>query len=311
VITGELSERADRLRRDRVPFVFATVVRAQRPTSARVGDTAVILPDSTIEGFVGGVCAESTVRLYAAKALERGEPLFLRIVPGGTGADEEADEAGETVVAHNPCLSGGTIELLLEPQLPEPHMIIVGDAPIARALEALARDSGYDVLRADSPEIGPDADAVIVASHGQNEEPVLSSALGAGVGYVALVCSDVRGAAVRASLDLADELRSKLHAPAGLPIGAQSPAEVAIAILAEIVAERRAHPAEGGERDGVTAPEALARPGTAVDPVCGMEVVVSDATLHVDIEGERVYFCREQCRSTYLERRAADATAPA
>jgi xanthine dehydrogenase accessory factor len=311
VISGELSDRAERLRSDRVPFVVATVVRAQRPTSARVGDTAVILEDSTIEGFVGGICAQATIRLYAAEALARGEPLVLRIVPAGGEGGDATDGLGETIVAHNPCLSGGMIELLLEPQLPAPRMVVVGDAPIARALEGLAREAGYDVLRTDSPAIGPDSDAaaVIVASHGENEEPVLTSALNAGIGYVALVCSEVRGAAVRDSLELPAELRQRLHAPAGLRIGAQSSAEVAVAILAEIVAERSSQPAAGSELGGVTAPAALARPATAVDPICGMEVVASDATLHVDLDGERVYFCREQCRTTYLEGRAADAAA--
>jgi xanthine dehydrogenase accessory factor len=309
MMRGELARRAEDLLGSRVPFVSATVVRARHPTSVRPGDAALVLADGTIEGFVGGTCAQASVRLHAARVLETGEPLVLRLVPGNhesgaAGAGEEADAPDGTVVEHNPCLSGGSIELFLEPQLPPPRMVVVGDAPIARALEALARATGYDVLRGDPSEVEPQTTdaAVVVASHGEGEEPVLVQALERGVGYVALVSSAVRGAAVRDALDVAPELRSRLHAPAGLPIGASSPAEVAIAILAELVAAGKAQPA------APTAATAAARPATAVDPVCGMEVLVSDTTLRLDVGGEPVYFCCDGCRSTYAERRSADVS---
>jgi xanthine dehydrogenase accessory factor len=242
--------------------------------------------------------------------LETGEPLVLRLVPGNhesgkAGAGEEPDAPDGTVVEHNPCLSGGSIDLFLEPQLPPPRLVVVGDAPIARALEELARAAGYDVLRGDPSEVEPQTTdaAVVVASHGEGEEPVLVQALERGVGYVALVSSAVRGAAVRDALDLAPELRSRLHAPAGLPIGASSPAEVAIAILAELVAAGKAQPAAPTGASASTA-----RAATAIDPICGMEVLVSDTTPRLDVGGEPVYFCCEGCRSTYAERQAADVT---
>ncbi|MDP9258326.1 MAG: XdhC family protein, partial [Actinomycetota bacterium] len=292
----------------RVAFVGATVVRAQRPTSVRVGDAALVLADGTIEGFVGGTCAQASVRLHAARALETGEPLVLRLVPGSAQAGDELEAPDGTVVAHNPCLSGGAIDILLEPQLPPARVIVVGDAPIARALEEVARAAGYDVVRGDSFEVElqtSDA-AVIVASHGSDEEPVLVKALTEGVGYVALVCSDVRGAAVRETLDIPAELRRQLHAPAGLAIGASTPAEIAIAILAEFVAEGKAQPA-GHVVTAAAVPTAEpAQTAIAVDPICGMEVVATDATPHLDVDGGRVYFCREKCRSTYAEQHAAD-----
>src|SRR3954453_3665982 len=100
-------ELAARLLAERVPFVVATVVRASKPTSVRPGDAALVLADGRIEGFVGGVCAEESVRLYAARALETGEAGLLRLLPGLTSS-EEAREG--VVVAHNPCLSGGALE---------------------------------------------------------------------------------------------------------------------------------------------------------------------------------------------------------
>jgi xanthine dehydrogenase accessory factor len=286
LIEGELADRIEELIAARVPFVTATVVRAMSPTSVRPGDSALVLADGTIDGFVGGVCAQASVRLHAARALETGEAVILRLEPG---AGDETVEEG-VVVDHNPCLSGGTMEIFLEPQLPALRVQVTGDTPIARALAGIAAAAGYDVVRDGEPSAA-DA-AVIVASHGDGEEATLAKALEVGVGYVALVASDKRGAAVRQSLDVDDALREQLHTPAGLAIGAHTPQEIAIAILAEFVSKRVAHP-----------PASAAPPlETAIDPVCGMSVRVSDASIHADIDGERFYFCSEGCRTAYIER---------
>jgi xanthine dehydrogenase accessory factor len=289
MIKGELAQRMQRLLAQRVPFVTATVVRAMSPTSVRAGDSALVLADGTIEGFVGGVCAQASVRLHAARALETGEAVILRLEPG---AGEEAAEAG-IIVDHNPCLSGGTMEIFLEPQLPAVRILVAGDTPIARALEDIGAAAGYEVTRAPAGDLEPSASdaAVIVASHGEGEEAVLARALEAGVGYVALVASAKRGAAVRDSLDLPDASRGHVHTPAGLEIGARMPHEIALAILAEFVAEHVAQP-----------PLIVAPVQTAVDPVCGMSVMVSEATPQADIGGERVYFCSDGCRTAYVER---------
>ncbi len=151
MIKGQLIKRVEQLAGERVPFVLATVVRARRPTSVRAGDSAVVLGDGTIEGFVGGDCATSSVRLHSRKALETGEPVLLRLVPGDGEASREADAVhGTVIVERNPCLSGGALEIFLEPQLPAPRVVVIGDAPIARALADVARAAGYDVVVADS-----------------------------------------------------------------------------------------------------------------------------------------------------------------
>src|SRR3954469_13093682 len=182
MIKGELARRMQRLLSERSPFVTATVVRALHPTSVRPGDSALVLADGTIDGFVGGVCAQASVRLHAARALETGEAVILRLEPGGGG--EETVEDG-IIVDHNPCLSGGTMEIFLEPQLPALRLVVVGDTPIARALGGIASAAGYDVAHDVEPSVS-DA-AVVVASHGEAEELMLKQALEAGVGYVALV----------------------------------------------------------------------------------------------------------------------------
>ena len=224
MIRGEFAERAEEeLIAGAVPFVEATVVRAQSPTSVRAGDAAIVRRDGTIEGFVGGTCAETSVRLHALRVLETGEPLLLRILPGE--ADGEAAVGDGAVTVKNPCLSGGALEIFLEPRLPAATIRVVGQSPIALALADLGKRVGYAVELSAAEESDPGGDdaAVIVASHGHEEERVLTAALREGVPYVGLVASPVRGDAVRKSLDLSDQLRAQLRTPAGLEIGAETP----------------------------------------------------------------------------------------
>jgi xanthine dehydrogenase accessory factor len=282
-----VARRAEALAAERSPFVTAIVVRVEKPTSVSPGDAAIVLADGTMEGFVGGQCAESTVRLHAARVLETGEPLLLRIVPG----DEDEPAVEGTVTVHNPCLSGGAIEIFLEPELPAPRVVVVGDTPIALALQTLGEGLGYDVMlvAGDVEEREPGDAALVVASHGRHEEPALRSALADGVPYVGLVASRRRGASVVASLrdaGVPEEQLRRLRTPAGIDIGARRPEEIALAILAEIVRDERArHPGPA--------------PATAVDPVCGMTVEASDASPHLDRDGERFWFCGEGCLDAF------------
>lgn len=242
-----LARRAERLRAGGMPYVEATIVRVEHPASVRPGDAALVEADGTIDGFLGGHCAQASVRLHAARVLETGEPLLLRIVPEPAPGSEPAAGDG-TAVEHNPCLSGGAFDVFLQPRLPAPRIVVVGDAPIARALGELAGAAGYEVAAFDAAEAQrarpADGDvAFVVAAHGVgDEEGALTAALREGVPYVALVASVRRGAAVVAALDVPEELRARVHVPAGLDIGAQTPVEVALSILAQLVAERRAAP---------------------------------------------------------------------
>ncbi|WP_413755568.1 XdhC family protein [Streptomyces sp. MMBL 11-3] len=325
-LDARMAELADR----RVPFVKATVVRVRRPASARPGDTALVLADGRIEGFVGGVCAEATVRVQALRTLRDGESLLLRISPR-----EAADGAGEPVVeegavsVRNPCLSGGELEIFLEPLRPAPRVLVFGESPIARALLAFGPALGYGITPV--PGAGAlDADAlvgagaVVIASHGRDEERVLTAAVRAGVPYVGLVASPRRGAAVLTGLghELDGEQRARVRTPAGLWIGARTPGEIALSILAEVVgvvravrapqagtAEAAAEPA--AETEAAVTEAAAAVPVTAVDPVCGMEVAVSEsATPYSDAGGAaRHWFCGTACREAYEQDPARHAAA--
>jgi xanthine dehydrogenase accessory factor len=291
----DVEARAVALRAEGVPFVHATVVLADRPTSAKPGDEALVFADGTIEGFVGGACAESTVRAQSLALLDSGEPLLLRITaePGGTPPEAGPSGASARLSVHNPCLSGGTLEIFLEPVVPAPLLVVHGEGPIATALTQLAVGLGYLVEAA--PTATPArAAAVVCATHGRDEEEVLAAALAAGIDYVGLVASRKRGEQVVASLDVDEAARARVHTPAGLDIGARTPQEVALSILAEIVAERRQMTGRPlTEEPADTSPDP--RPRVETDPVCGMSVVAVETSLHLDHDGTRYWFCGSGC----------------
>ena len=297
-----VTDTAAELTRSREPFVQATVVRAQRPTSAHAGDTALVHADGRIDGFVGGTCAEASVREYGLMTLSTNEPLLLRIVPGE--ASPQSSEEGAVTVA-NPCLSGGSVEIFLEPKVPAPRVLVVGDSPIAEALGQLGRSLGYAVEVVPGQDAVPRADdaALVVASHGRGEEPALTAALRLGIPYVGLIASRIRGAAVLAALDVADDQRARVHSPAGLDIGGRTAAEIALSVLAEIVQERRAAERHGAPASAPSAPE------RAVDPVCGMTVAAVDSSPHATVDGGTTWFCCDGCRTAFLADPARYATA--
>ena len=278
-----------------VAFVEAIVVRCAAPTSARPGDRAIVLGDGTIDGFVGGSCADATVRLQALRVLETGEPLLLRILPGEE--DGPSAEDGAVVVA-NPCLSGGALELFLEPHLPAPRIAVAGLSPVARALAELAGPVGFAARTGAVAE--PGDFAAVVASLGHGDEEAVRRAIDAGCEYVGLVASQRRGAAVLEALraDGVDaSALARVSTPAGLDIGARTHAEIALSILAELVAARR-QPGRGPSpfRD----PEPKEGLSPFIDPVCGMAVVVGPDT---PTAGDAA-FCCEGCRDAWLARTA-------
>ena len=288
-----ISERARQLLAARTPFVHATVVRAQPPTSSYPGDEAILLADGTIEGFVGGQCAQNSVRKAALGALQAGESVLLRVLPDG---DVHFPEAPGACVVVNPCLSGGSLEIFLTPQLPAPLIQVYGDTPIADALTQLCGVLGYDARRGtDFADATAFPTAIVIASHGGPEAEIIRAALDNGVRYIGLVASKVRGASIVNSLDLSGDERARVHTPVGLPIGAKTPAEIAVSIAAELIAGIRG----GGLTRGV-APEGI--PREAVDPVCGMTVTIAPATEHLQLAGADYWFCGPGCRAAFADR---------
>jgi xanthine dehydrogenase accessory factor len=257
---------AGRLAAEGRPFALATVVNVERPASARLGDHAIVTPEGALAGWVGGACTEPTVVREALAALADGEARVVRVEGG--------------------CASEGTIEVLVEPQVPAPLLAVIGESPAARTLTELARTIGWRV----ASELGHGADAVVVASMGQADEETLEAALSAPAGYIGLVASAKRGTAVLADLrarGLDEETLTRIRCPAGLDLGPSSQEEIAVAILAELVAWRH------------TKPGSTAELVEAVDPVCGMTVAIAGARETAVHDGRTYYFCGPGCRSRF------------
>jgi len=319
------------------------VVAVQRPTSARPGARGVIHPDGSIEGWVGGSCAQPIVIREALRSLADGQPRLLRLSRTPPSDSRRGDGIIEYVMT---CHSGGTLEIYVEPQLPSPALWVVGATPIAQALTALGAAMGHRVSVVDpvaEPTAFPDAQrvvaqagfaglagdrdpSIVVATQGSWDEEALLAALALDARYVGLVASPTRVAAVRAWLreeGVPEERIAALRAPAGLDLGAVTPEEIAVSILAELVQVRRGRApyvaapgpatlagAEAVPAGAPGAPDAPADPAGEIvllDPVCGM-TVDRDSARHLAEHGGVVYaFCSVGCRSRFVRDPAAYA----
>jgi len=304
------------------PFAIATVVRAEKPTSAKVGAKAIITEDSTLSGWIGGSCAEPTVKREAKKALQDGQPRLIRLCPPekmGTAPQEGVNEIALT------CISGGILEIYIEPQLSQPHLVVIGHLATAESLVSLGKDLGWrvslmglDVTR----ERFPNADQVlneldfsklritknsyvVVASHGNYDEDMLVAALQSEAPYVALIASKKRANAILEYLNeanLTQDQIARLKYPAGLDFGAVTPEEIALSILAEII-QRRRQSANGAENQSTNLdlqlPMAQNLVLEAVDPVCGMTVEIATAHFTTEYNGKTYYFCAAGCKRSF------------
>jgi xanthine dehydrogenase accessory factor len=283
------------------PYALATVVRVDPPVSSRVGDKAVVTVDGRLEGWVGGACAEPIVVREALAALAEGSPRLVRITPTelATTAPPEPEETG-VVAAVSTCPSGGGLEVFVEPVGVASRLLVCGRTPVAAALARLAEVVGYEVTGlgdADldgvrSNDAGP-GDAVVVATMGHYDEEALAAALRTRAGYVGLVGSRRRAATVFDALrrrGVADADLARVASPAGLDLGPSTQEEIAVAILAELIRERHRRAAAPAPQDRVE---------LATDPVCGMAVAVTEASLTAEHGGRSFWFCGEHCRSAF------------
>ena len=240
------------------PFVLATVVRTVAAAAAKPGAKALIRADGSMTGWIGGGCTRSAVEQAARQTLSDGRARLIRIQPRGNG-----EPAAQDLEVHlSSCPSGGTVDVFVEPMLPPPSLIIMGGSPAGRALCDLARRIGFAVTVAApavdqvgfveverriegfdlSAEPAAAASFVVVTTQGRGDRAALREALLSGSRYVALIASGRKATALKGRLvadGLAPEVVARLRAPAGLDIGAITPEEIALAILADIVRERR------------------------------------------------------------------------
>ena len=311
--TAELLALAHELLERDEPFALATVVRCERPTSAKPGSKAIVRRDGTVSGWIGGSCAEPVVVKEAMGAIEDGEPRFLVLVGKGGPSLGRTDGVREYTMT---CHSGGTLEIFVEPMLPKPALVLVGSGPVVETLAGLAATAHFAVTVVDAESPAPAGlaaarvvgdlasvavtprTAIVVATHGRFDEDALEQALRSEADYVSLVASPTRARVVVESLrarEIPDDCLRRLKAPAGLDLGAVTPEEIAVSILAEIVARRR-------RPDLAAAPNAAppaAVPTMAQDPVCGMTVTIATARHRSDGPAGPVYFCCGGCKQRY------------
>ena len=303
-LADDVLDRATELRRRGETFVVATVVRVEPPTSAQAGDKALITADGKLWGWVGGSCSERLVRREARVAMGDGQPRLVKIAP-----DESPDHLPGVVSHLSTCPSAGKLDVFIDPQLPRPLLLVVGDTPAAHTLIKLGATIGYQTcavhpgaLATDFPEadrvIGsldlapaePNASTwAVVATMGHYDEDAIEALLRHNVAYIGLIASRRRAATVLGVLHGRgvpglERVRRAADSSVG---GSQE--EIALATLAEIAAERHAHP----RRYAIPPPE------TAIDPICGMQVEVKGAMHALKVGETTHYFCGAGCLDAF------------
>ena len=317
---ADLLSLASDLARQGEAFALATVVRREAPSSARLGDSALITRGGTFHGWLGGSCTQPTVVREALRALADGQPRLIALSP-----DPASDRRAGVVALPMTCHSGGCVDIYVEPVLPVPRLIVFGLSPAAQALARLAKAMGYTVDAVDpgaDRATFPEADRVltsldaaqlkawpgargaqlfaVIATMGERDETAILSALALEPAYIGVVASRRRFDQIRATLvarGAAPTTLERIRSPAGLDIGAHSPEEIALSVLAEIVQARRAAPSSPATTEPPEHPEAVAE---ALDPVCGMQVTIATAQHRAEFGGRAYYFCCGGCRAQFL-----------
>lgn len=298
-------------------FALATVVRREPPSSARVGDTALVTQAGEFQGWLGGSCTQPTVVREALRALADRVPRLISLSPS-----PESDHRPGVDAFPMTCHSGGSVDIYIEPVLPAPRLVVFGASLAGRALTRLGKALGYAVDAVDpiaDPTTFPEADRVfsqidaaqlrqksgtgapwlcaVVATLGEWDEDGIRAALALAPAYLGVVASRTRFAVMRQTLKasgVSEEALGAVRNPAGLDIGAELPEEVALSVLAEIVQIRRA-------AQPAIPPAARAAPAAeAIDPVCGMSVAIATARHTGDFNGRTYYFCGGGCRERFL-----------
>jgi xanthine dehydrogenase accessory factor len=246
------------------PFVIATVVRTLASVAAKPGAKAIITADGRMAGWVGGGCGLGAVKAAAKRCLEDGEARLISVMPYDqlqAQGLKPGDRRDGIEFAKNMCPSRGVLDVFVEPVLPRPLVMVCGATPVAVALADLAPRIGLKVevcapaamhgafpagtrLRDGVVALSENraGSYLIIATQGSGDEDGLRAALNSPARYVAFIGSRAKVAALKQRLadggipaDRLDDLRG----PAGLAIGAVTPEEIALSVLADVVQVRR------------------------------------------------------------------------
>jgi len=295
-VATDLFAAAQRLQQQGEPYALVSVVRTQAPTSARAGDKALVTAQGIVHGWIGGGCAQPAVLHTVRQALQDGRARMIRIAPAEAEAPNEGDlGAGDAIEFGMSCHSGGMIELFIDPILPPTRLVVIGDSPVAVALAGLAPRVGLPVtVIARGADAARFADAsqvidtdepatvagqvaagswVVVATQGRRDMQGLGAALSLQAAKVWLVASARKAQALRDALIATHhdpQAVNAIIAPAGQPIGAQTPEEIALSVLASIVAVRRA---ARGAADVASAAETMGSTQSAAKSMTGTATV--------------------------------------
>lgn len=311
-MSADVLDEAQRLRARLEPFALATVVVAQHPTSGTLGARAVILPDGTISGWLGGSCVQPVIRRQSLQALADGSPRLVILTPD---VDESDSPKPGVVRVPMMCASQGELQVYVEPFLPKVELVVIGASPVATTLARLGGLLGFDVCACGSeadhqPVLDPGRSVegvaelvpsltprsyVVVATMGSYDEEALEAVLPSPASYVGLIASQRRLAAVLEALrhrGVADDLIARVKRPEGIAANTLVPAEIAFSAMAELLEERR-------QGTGVWAPQAMEKAAEAIDPICGMAVDVASARYTSERDGRTYYFCAAGCKAAF------------
>lgn len=307
-------------------FAIAFVINRQLPSSGKPGDRAVIEKDGTLSGWIGGGCTRGIVIKEALLAIESGKPRIVNISPKG-----EVRAKTGVMDYKMTCHSGGAVEVYIEAVLPKPHLLILGKSHVAMSLSRIAKAMDYQlsVLAKSADEIAfPDADLIqeedaemkmvqpnsyiVVCTQGENDEQALAYALRSDASYISFIASRKKANAIFRNLrqmDFSFDDLKRIKTPAGLNINAKLPEEVAISILAEIIAHIRKEEPEEQNASRHQLPVTNSNPNLFINPVCGIPVDKKTAKHIIDYEGEKYYFCCDGCKVTFEKEPAKYALA--
>ena len=323
-VWNDILDQAGRLRAEGEPFVIATVVAYKSPQSAKPGSKAIIMPDGSISGWIGGGCVQPIVIREAQKALNTGKPKLVSISPEATHGDWKGVEAYLMT-----CQGGGSLEIYLEPVLPKPNLLIVGSSPVAQILAGLGRLLDFKVCVADpeaTQEQFPEADTVlndlesvrsridsrsyvVVATMGNGDEEGLEAVVGTSPHYLGLVASKEKAKSLFQYVrdkGTPSEHIARIKCPAGLELGGVTLPEIALSVMAEITRLRRTVTEPAVEP--VKSPKVANLPVMQnteesitenIDPVCGMVVTTAYARHKTVFEDHTYYFCCFQCKEAF------------
>ena len=309
-------QRASELEENGVPFAIATVVDTVAHTSAKPMTKAIITADGKIEGWIGGGCAQETVIDEALHCLQTGMASIIRLTPERS-SDGKISYKKEIFLT---CESGGTLEFHIEPVLPMTKLLIYGNTPTVNALAKLGQLLDYDIYVL-SPEISElelpeqvtkldefsvfeDQCVAIVATQGNGDLQALKAAIDSNPEFLSLIASKRKTESLLEQLvkdGISRDKISSIKFPAGLDIGAITPQEIAVSIMAELVQYKR----KTAWKDEIILDVEEANNGKETDPICGMLVDPQTADSSFEYDGISYYFCCGGCKKKFEAEPAA------